>query len=210
MVSREKRVFFVYTILITILVIVGFSLLYVFNSEQSYYLAVRIYTIIEYSTLAYFFSLYIKRKIINNLLLFSIGVYIVFCIYSYAKQKTPEMPFMLISVEHVLLLIFILYYFFETIQNITSEPIYQKAIFWISVAFIINSAGNFFLFLYSKNSFKDDTFKMQYTIIYTTVTILKNIFLCISIPIKESPSKSISEQTLNIDLDPFKPIEQKP
>ncbi|MBX2919165.1 MAG: hypothetical protein KF741_07930 [Ferruginibacter sp.] len=120
------------------------------------------------------------------------------------------MPFMLISVEHVLLLIFILYYFFETIQNITSEPIYQKAIFWISVAFIINSAGNFFLFLYSKNSFKDDTFKMQYTIIYTTVTILKNIFLCISIPIKESPSKSISEQTLNIDLDPFKPIEQKP
>ncbi|MBX2934993.1 MAG: hypothetical protein KF825_12180 [Ferruginibacter sp.] len=120
------------------------------------------------------------------------------------------MPFIPVSVEHVLLLIFILYYFFETIQNLTTEPVYQKAIFWISVAFIINSAGNFFLFLYSKNSFNDDTFKTQYTIIYSTVTILKNILLCISIPINESPKKSIIEETLNIDLDPFKPIKQNP
>lgn len=208
--SKEKRVFFIYTFLIAILVIIGFSLLYILDSKESYYLAARFYTILEYTTLAYFFSLYIKRKFVNKLLLFSIGAYFVFCVYSYLKQKTPEMPFIPVSVEHVLLLIFILYYFFETIQNLTTEPVYQKAIFWISVAFIINSAGNFFLFLYSKNSFNDDTFKTQYTIIYSTVTILKNILLCISIPINESPKKSIIEETLNIDLDPFKPIKQNP
>lgn len=202
--------FFLYTLLIAVLVITGFSLLYIYKSPEKYYFVVRIYNILEYSLLAYLFSFYIKNHFVRKFLLLSIIGYTVFCVYAFVVANEPAMPFLPASVEHVLLLIFILYYFFETIQNITSEPIYQKAIFWISVAFIINSAGNFFLFLYSKNSFKDDTFKMQYTIIYTTVTILKNIFLCISIPIKESPSKSISEQTLNIDLDPFKPIEQKP
>lgn len=210
MVSKEKRVFFIYTILITVLVITGFTILYFFESKEYYYLAARFYTVIEYSTLAYFFSLYIKKKLIKNLLLFSIVPYIVFCFYSYIKQKVPELPFIPVSIEHVLLLIFILYYFFETIQNLTTEPVYQKAIFWVSVAFIINSAGNFFLFLYSRISFNDEAFKDQYTIIYSTVTLLKNILLCISIPIKESPRKSILDESLNVDLDPFKPIEQKP
>ena len=66
------------------------------------------------------------------------------------------------------------------------EPIYQKAIFWISVAFIINFSGNFFLFLYSRTSYKDEIFKNQFTIIYSSVTILKNILLCISVMVKES------------------------
>lgn len=210
MVSREKRVFFLYTILISVLVITGFSLLYIYKSEEKYYFVVRIYNILEYTLLAYLFSFYIKNQFIRKLLFLSIIGYTVFCVYAFVVADEPAMPFLPASVEHVLLLIFILYYFFETIQNITSEPIYQKAIFWISVAFIINSAGNFFLFLYSRNSFNDDTFKNQYTIIYTTVTILKNIFLCISIPIKESPKKSIIEETLNVDLDPFKPIRQNP
>lgn len=210
MVSKEKRVFFLYTLLITVLVITGFSLLYIYKSKENYFLVVRIYNVLEYSLLAYLFSFYIINKIIRNLLFLSIIGYAIFCVYAFIVSQKPAMPFLPASIEHVLLLIFILYFFFETIQNITTEPVYQKAIFWISVAFIINSAGNFFLFLYSKNSFNDDTFKTQYTIIYGVVTLLKNIFLCISIPIKENPGKSISEQTLNIDLDPFKPIEQKP
>ncbi len=96
-------------------------------------------------------------------------------------------------------------------QETVIEPIYQKAIFWISVAFIINSSGNFFLFLYSKNSYNDDVFKRQYTIIYTTVTVLKNLLLCISILIKESRQDNISSHDpIDIDLDSFHPIKNKP
>ena len=87
-------------------------------------------------------------------------------------------------------------------QETVVEPIYQKAIFWISVAFIINSSGNFFLFLYSKNSYNDETFKKQYTIIYTTVTVIKNFLLCVSILIKEKKDPSSSE-LIDIDLDSF-------
>jgi hypothetical protein len=91
-------------------------------------------------------------------------------------------------------------------QETVLEPIYQKAIFWISVAFIINSAGNFFLFLYSKNSFNDDpNFKRQYTIIYTTVTVIKNFLLCISILIKETPKNESDKVIFDVDLDSFNP-----
>ena len=87
------------------------------------------------------------------------------------------------------------------------EPIYQRAIFWICVAFIVNSAGNFFLFIYSKNSYNDETFKRQYTIIYTTVTVIKNLLLCISILIKENRIDTHSDSLIDIDLDTFHPIE---
>lgn len=90
-------------------------------------------------------------------------------------------------------------------QEVILEPIYQKAIFWISVAFIINFAGNFFLFLYSMNSFNDEIFRNQYITIYTTVTVIKNALLCISILIKETPKNDLNKVIFDVDLDSFNP-----
>ena len=140
----------------------------------------------------------------------SVVSYFIFCLYSFLIQKVPSMPFTPASVEHILLLIFIIYYFFEIIQHVTLEPLYQRAIFWISVAFIINSSGNFFLFLYSKNSYGDPSFNTQYTLIYSTVTILKNVLLCVSVPIKEQPQKPVLIEDVNLDLGPIKPIDPEP
>ena len=201
--------FFLYTIAIAILIVVGFSLLYFFKSKENYYLVVRVYNVIEYSLLAYFFSFYIKNKFVKRLLLFSTVAYFLFCIFNFAIEKKPGMPFVPLTVEHILLLIFIIYYFFEIMQDTVVEPIYQKAIFWISVAFIINSSGNFFLFLYSKNSYNDEIFRKQYTIIYTTVTVIKNVLLCISILIKEKKENLLQNNLIDIDLDTFHPIKNK-
>lgn len=161
--------------------------------------------------LTYFFSLYIKNKFVKKALLFSPFAFLLFCIYDFIKAKTPEIPFVPLSVEHIILLVVIIYYFFEVMQETVVEPIYQRAIFWISVAFIINFSGNFFLFLYSKNSYNidDDAFKRQYTIIYTTVTVLKNLLLCISISLKEKPENPSQTNFLDVDLDSFNPIKNK-
>jgi hypothetical protein len=198
-----------YTILIAILVIVGFSLLYIYKSPENYYLVVRVYIVIEYSLLAYFFSHFIKSNTVNKIFLLTVMAFLAFCIYDFYVEKIPGLPFGPASVEHILLLSFIIYYFFEVMQESIVEPIYQKAIFWISVAFIINSAGNFFLFLYSKNSFNDEVFKKQYTIIYTTVTVIKNLLLCLSILIKEKKDSLLPDNLFNIDLDALNPIKNK-
>ena len=186
--------------------IVGFSLLYVFKSPENYFRIVRIYVIIEFSVLVYFFSLYIRNKIAKNILIAILFSFLFYCIFDFYIEKIPSMPFLPISIAHIFLLFIIIYFFFEIMQEVVLEPIYQRAIFWISVAFIINSAGNFFLFLYSRNSFNDEIFKRQYTIIYTTVTVMKNLLLCISILIKETPKSSPSTEILDIDLDSFNTI----
>lgn len=208
--TKNKKVFFLYTTVIAILVLAVITTRYILEWPEIYYLVVRLYIAIEYSLLAYFFSLYIKNRYVKNTLLFSQVPFFLFCIYDFIIEKVPELPFVPASVENMILLCFIIYYFFEVMQETVIEPIYQKAIFWISVAFIINSSGNFFLFLYSENSYKDDVFKRQYTIIYTTVTVLKNLLLCISILIKESRQDNISpHDSIDIDLDTFHPIKNK-
>jgi len=204
--TKGKNTFFVYTIFTTILVIVGFSVLYIYNSSEKYYLVVRTYVIIEFTLLTYLFHLYIKNRIIQKFIKYSPILFLCFCIFEFSTEKSPGIPFLPISVAHITLLCIIVYYLFEVMQETVLEPIYQKAIFWISVAFIINSAGNFFLFLYSKNSFNEDpNFKRQYTIIYTTVTVIKNLLLCISILTKEAPKDEPDNLTFDVDLDSFKP-----
>ena len=204
--TKGKKVFFFYTISTSLLVIIGFTLLYIFKSPENYYLIVRAHVIIEFTLLTYLFHLYIKNNLIRKLILYSPVVFIFFCIFEFSTEEIPGIPFLPISVAHIALLCFIIYYLFEVMQATVLEPIYQKAIFWISVAFIINSAGNFFLFLYSNNSFDNGpNFKKQYTIIYTTVTVIKNALLCISILIKETPQNESDKVIFDVDLDSFKP-----
>jgi hypothetical protein len=160
---------------------------------------------VEYALLSYFFSLQIRNRIIRKALWFSTIPFALFCLFDFIRSSGPELPFGPLAVEYVMLLIFIIYFFFEVMDNTKSEPIYQKPVFWISSAFILNFSGNFFLFLYSKNSYSDnEVFQQHYTIIYGTITILKNILLCISAyqseEIPNTPNHSI-----DVNLDSFYP-----
>lgn len=195
-----------YCSVISILVIIGFSLRYIYKIPEYYFLVTRIYNVIEYALLSYFFSLYIKNTVIKRVLVFSAIPFTIFAIFDFVVAKVPALPFTPLIVEFILLLIFIIYFFFEVMQETVVEPVYQRAIFWISVAFIINFSGNFFLFLYSKNSFTNEAFQRQYTLIYSTVTILKNVLLCIGIATKEKKiSNSFSSSELN-EFDSFAPF----
>ena len=158
---------------------------YINNSLPQYYFVTRIYNILEYSLLAYFFSLHIKNRFIKATLLYSFFPFIIICIYDFVSANAPALAFLPLIVEYLVLLIFIIYFFFEVMQENVVTPIYTKPIFWISVAFIINFSGNFFLFLYSQTSFNDDAFRRQFTIIYSSVTILKNLLLCIGVSLRD-------------------------
>ncbi len=205
--TKDKKVFFLYTFVITVLILIVLYTRLISNSLEQYFFVTRVYNILEYTLLSYFFSLYIKNKIVKTILRFSPIPFVLFCIYDFAMAKEPILAFYPLIIEYLTLLIFIIYYFFEVMQENVVEPIYQKPIFWISVAFIINFSGNFFLFLYSKNSYNDEEFRRHFLIIYSTVTILKNILLCIGVMIKENKNDTNSDfHSLKSDFDfyPFK------
>lgn len=186
--------------MITLLVITVLITRYGFQSFESYYLVTRFYNILEYSLLAYLFYLYIKNKVVRKILLFSILPFSFFAFYDYFTASKPALPFLPLIFEYLILLIFIIYFFFEVIQETVIEPIYHKSIFWISVAFILNFSGNFFLLLSSVNSFDNEVFRDTFTIIYSSVTILKNILLCIAVYTKEN--KNENDPFNNIAIDP--------
>ena len=193
-----------YSTVAAILVIIGFSFKYLYKVQEYYFFVTRVYNILEYTLLSYFFSLYIKNKIFKKVLVYSAIPFIIFAIFDFILEKIPALPFTPLIIEYILLLFFIIYFFFEVMQETVVEPVYQRAIFWISVAFIINFSGNFFLFLYSKTSFDKEEFQRQYTLIYSTVTILKNILLCIGIARKEKKINTLFASDTLSEFDPFR------
>jgi len=94
----------------------------------------------------------------------------------------------------------------------TKFPIYLSASFWIAVAFLIFSTGNFFLFLFSKMLLTNEENKHLFNDIYGLFAILKNIFLCTAIVVCKN--SSIKDEQSNIDInlefDSFTPFTNKP
>lgn len=117
-------------------------------------------------------------------------IFILFSVRDYLISDKDKFNFMPLVAECLILLVYVIYFFYEKIQINTFIPIYQTNIFWIVVAFTLYCSGNFFLFLYSKNATNNDEFRFQYTLIYSTFTILKNILLCIGILIKQPKENS--------------------
>jgi hypothetical protein len=190
-----------YTAVIAIFIVSGTTSFYAFQSVKTYYLITRVYNFIEFTLLSFFFSQLLENLFIKKFLLYSPIGFLFFCIYDFIASKQPGIPFLPLSIEYITLLAFIIFFLFEEMKNTNIEPVYQKAVFWISVAFILNFAGNFFLFLYSKNSSNDESFQFNYTILYGTITIFKNILLCVSAFINSKDQKLPNNNTHDLGLD---------
>ncbi len=197
-----------YASVITVLVLCVVSTKYILKSDEYYYLVLRIYNVLEYGLLAYLFFLYIRKKVIRAVLIFSLIPYTIFCVYDFIISKESVLAFRPLIIEYLVLLVFIIYFFFEVIQNSVTEPIYQKAIFWISVAFIINFSGNFFLLLTSLNSFNDPSFRDTFIIMNGSITILKNVLLCVAVSLKEknNADENADQRSIDSGLSDFLPF----
>jgi hypothetical protein len=69
------------------------------------------------------------------------------------------------------------------------------------VAFFINASGNLFVFIYKNLSVKGDPdVKTNSTIIYSTITFIKNIQFCIAISRKNTKVTS-AEKTKDDEFD---------
>ena len=93
----------------------------------------------------------------------------------------------------------------------TKYPVYSSPAFWIAVAFLIFSTGNFFLFLFSKLFVQGLNSKLLYNNIYGFFTILKNILLCTGIVIAKNYKieDERSDINTNLELDSFIPFNKK-
>ncbi len=89
-------------------------------------------------------------------------------------------------------------------KTVIIYPLYQSITFWICVGFFLYFTGNFFFFLFSNTS-TDKSFVKQLNIIYSFVTITKNIILSLSLFVNEPNEVEDDELQIptNINLDEF-------
>jgi hypothetical protein len=206
-ISRELKVFFIYTISFVLFLSLRLFFRYYLDSPLVQLFIVRISIIVEFIFLSlfYFYNLKYKRKKI--FLISSLSIFIVYSFYDYYTYPT-EFSYIPLVIQCLFFLLVIPYYFYEQMQFSIASPIYQLPSFWISVAFLIYFSGNFFLFLYSKTMFKDTESKIQYNMIYCCFTIIKDMLLCTAIFINNHKDKEAlhSNIPISFDLDSFKPI----
>jgi hypothetical protein len=187
------KVFFIYLCLLCGLLIPVIFFKYVYISNVYRLLFLRFFLIMEFSALSLIFYYTIKQNTLRKIIFIIPFIFSAFSIYDYILSDKDKFSYIPLAGECLILLIYIIYFFYEKIQISTNIPIYQTNMFWIAVAFTLYCSGNFFLFLYSNNAIKNEQYFFQYTLIYSTFTIIKNTLLCIGIMTKqpiENPLKN--------------------
>ena len=185
------KVFFIYTIALTLFVVLSTTSLYIIKSRLIYLNLVRAYTIVEYCLFAWFlFSVY-HSALLKKIILYSIFPFCIFCIvdYIYNSGTFNTTPLL---VEFLAFIVFIIYFFYEKMKTVVLYPLYQSIVFWICVGLFIYFTGNFFFLLFI-NSSTDRSFINQMQFIYSLVTITKNILLCVAFLAIERPSEKADE-----------------
>jgi hypothetical protein len=137
-------------------------------------------------------------------------IFILFSIYDYYISAPGHFSFKPLVLECLYFLSIIVFFFYQKIQISTSTPIYNSPVFWISVAFLIYFSGNFFNFLLSNSMYNDQKFKVLFTIIYSSVTIIKNIFLCSAVITNRDQvnQQQMEAKPIDIDLGSFTPLKK--
>ena len=173
------KVFFIYSIILAIFISVGYYSIWIVAKKQLYFIELRIFYIFEFLLCAAFFYFLLKNKVVKKIILYSIIPFCFFCIYTFAKSNPLKFDTFPTLVEFLFFILVILYYFFEKMSNVSRVPLYQSISFWLCVGLFIYFTGTFFYFL-MVNSSKDPSLIKLMKIIYSIVSISKDIILSLA------------------------------
>src|SRR5690606_15482105 len=156
----------------------------IINSRE-YLLLLRISGYIEFLLIFSFLFLNFSNSTIKFLLLLLWILFTAYYIYDwYFSKKDIYSPYP-IMLGVLFTLVLLLFFLFEEIKRNVHIPLYETKTFWFIVAFMFFFSGVFFLLILSKTMINDKNFRNQYRIISTAFIVLKNIYVCIGIFVKE-------------------------
>ncbi len=190
-----------YSILLFSSIVVLITLRYVFKSYDTYLLYNRFYLVAEFALISQFFVYNIRQTKFKRLVSFLIIPFVVLSVIDYFTSLNQPFTYYPLAFECILFPFIILLFFYEKMKYNFKYPIYYAPAFWIAVAFLIFSTGNFFLFLFSKMLLQNAEYKILYNDIYGTFTILKNTLLCTAVVVAKNSTKNDEQFGINVNLE---------
>ncbi len=151
-------------------------ILYFEESKTAYFLILRIYIAIEYAVLVFFFSILFQNIILKKTILFTVIPFWFYCIYNFFVSERDTFNNYPALVEFAAFILIIIFYFYEKMNIVSSVPLLKSISFWLCVGLFIYFTGNLFFLLFITST-KDKDLLNQMFLIYTIVTISKNLIL---------------------------------
>lgn len=135
---------YLFCLLTSAIIVEGINYLWdLANNKQ--FLVFHLYQPIEYIILGLLYYRLIINKKIKRILLFSIPIYVLFCIViSLTKQPITELDTYAFNTEAILLIIVTSIYLLQIANKEIETSMYMNPLFWVSLGLLVFYAGTFF------------------------------------------------------------------
>lgn len=185
-------VIFLYSILaflIDILLTASNTFLKGTTSQNVANLLLSLFTVIEFSSFAFFLSKSLKSRISTKVALFAIFIFIPVCIINWLflpKYGANLDTIPVVSQALVIMPLCVMFYF-EQIKNPVNLFIYSTPNFWVVTSILVYLSGTFFIFLYSINLSEKEL--VDYWSINYFFNILKNLLFGVAVYLQARGTK---------------------
>jgi hypothetical protein len=148
-----------------------------FLSNEAQYLLLVLFTSIEYLVFSTIFVLLIKNKQVHYLTYILSLFFLLIVFYNYNPKKGFDS--LAIGVETIFIILFIFYYLYEQMNDLSDSFIYNRYHFWIAIGILLYLGGSFFIYIFADKI--DAHILDDYWFLTYAFYIIKNIFFSIGI-----------------------------
>jgi len=158
-----------------------------------------LYTLLEYSFFALLIFQQLKLRTTKRLLTILSVCFFVFQVVYYFLPQRRKIDSIPIGFETILIFIFIFFFLYEQLKDVTDSPIYDNYFFWISIGLFIYLGGSFFIYLMGNTL--DNTELVKYWFFTYIVETIKNLLIIGALFVySKNPHKTKSNTILpNLD-----------
>lgn len=188
--SKPLYTIFVYSVIYAIFEIVGWY--YALHHLQNHFL-VNIFSYLDIVFWSYYFYQILSNKISKGIVMALFSLTLTFNIFShlFLSQDFNRLDSFAISVSYISLIMMSILYFYQLLNSLEINDLFQYPHFWINSAVLIYFSGSFFMFIYGEYiTFSADESINQYSLINDYLLFFHRIFLAIGLWFSKTPIQS--------------------
>jgi len=175
------------------------------GSYDFIYILINLSTLFEFVAPVYIIYCLLDTEVFKKIIRIFTPIIILFSLGYYTWFGWVSLYTLPMMLSFFVLMVYLIFYFYEKVRTVTNYPLSQTISFWICVGFFIFITGSFF-FPIMFNTSDNNTLQENIRIIYSVMTIIKALIFCIALFATE-PTKGIEELQIpdNLQLDDFTP-----
>lgn len=150
---------------------------YISSEGRSTIYIANIFTLIETQFVVFFFYKILHSPLAKKIIAISAGLFFVFWAILYFREGHIHLLESIFAIEAIGIISLSVYYFYEQLKVPDTPFVYMQPRFWVVTAYLIYTAGTFFLFLYLDSLELD--LQKKYYLLNSVFLILKTILLSI-------------------------------